>query len=115
LKLQKKAKEQQGNYQQPLVNKESLQLPQRQQAPLPPSPNSNNNNGNNNNIHEILMDEFKKAHKKMFKNGFIENEYQHRMVSESDALQMVIPPPPPKFSNNNNGSSANVEVSKVMI
>ncbi|KAL7030818.1 hypothetical protein ACKWTF_006798 [Chironomus riparius] len=35
-----------------------------------------------NNIHEILMDEFKKAHKKMFKNGFVENEYQQRMTDD---------------------------------
>lgn len=27
-------------------------------------------------IHNILMDEFKKAHQKMFKNGYVENEYQ---------------------------------------
>lgn len=27
-------------------------------------------------VHHILMDEFKKAHQKMFKNGYVENEYQ---------------------------------------
>lgn len=27
-------------------------------------------------IHNILMDEFKKAHQKMFKNGYVESEYQ---------------------------------------
>lgn len=29
-------------------------------------------------IHNILMDEFKKAHQKMFKNGYVENEYQQQ-------------------------------------
>lgn len=27
-------------------------------------------------IHNILMDEFKKAHQKMFRNGYVESEYQ---------------------------------------
>lgn len=31
-------------------------------------------------IHNILMDEFKKAHQKMFKNGYVENEY-HQLLS----------------------------------
>lgn len=34
-------------------------------------------NGIGGQIHNILMDEFKKAHQKMFRNGFVENEYQH--------------------------------------
>jgi hypothetical protein len=29
-------------------------------------------------IHSLLMDEFKKAHQKMFRNGFVENEYQQQ-------------------------------------
>lgn len=27
-------------------------------------------------VHNILMDEFKKAHQKMFRNGYVENEHQ---------------------------------------
>lgn len=27
--------------------------------------------------HNILMDEFKKAHQKMFKNGFVENQHSN--------------------------------------
>lgn len=36
-------------------------------------------------IHSILMDEFKKAHQKMFKNGFVENEYQQQPSSDEMA------------------------------
>lgn len=32
------------------------------------------------------MDEFKKAHKKMFKNGFVENEYQQRMTDDDRSV-----------------------------
>lgn len=32
-------------------------------------------------VHNILMDEFKKAHQKMFKNGYVENEYHQQLVS----------------------------------
>lgn len=35
------------------------------------------------------MDEFKKAHKKMFKNGFIENEYQHQMTDDESSVPQV--------------------------
>ena len=31
------------------------------------------------------MDEFKKAHKKMFKNGFIENEYQQPTTDDDSS------------------------------
>lgn len=34
-------------------------------------------NGIGGHVHNILMDEFKKAHQKMFRNGYVENEYQH--------------------------------------
>lgn len=37
-------------------------------------------------MHEILMDEFKKAHKKMFKNGFVENEYQQQMTDDDSVI-----------------------------
>jgi hypothetical protein len=37
-------------------------------------------------MHEILMDEFKKAHKKMFKNGFMENEYQQRVTDDDTSV-----------------------------
>lgn len=36
-------------------------------------------------IHSILMDEFKKAHQKMFKNGFVENEYQQQPSNDEIA------------------------------
>jgi len=38
-------------------------------------------------VHNILMDEFKKAHRKMFKNGFVENEYQHQAGNEKQQQQ----------------------------
>lgn len=67
----------------------NAQLPHHQQQQLnqkPITPVSNNSNNNSNNggghFHEILMDEFKKAHRKMFKNGFVENEYQQRMTDD---------------------------------
>lgn len=34
-------------------------------------------NGIGGQVHNILMDEFKKAHQKMFRNGYVESEYQH--------------------------------------
>ena len=37
-------------------------------------------------VHNILMDEFKKAHKKMFKNGFVENEYQQLKSNDGTTL-----------------------------
>lgn len=60
------------------------QLPQSQQLNQKPATPVTNNGGNNNNIHEILMDEFKKAHRKMFKNGFVENEYQPRVTDDDN-------------------------------
>lgn len=35
-------------------------------------------------VHHILMDEFKKAHQKMFKNGYVENEYQQPVESNGE-------------------------------
>lgn len=40
-------------------------------------------------IHNILMDEFKKAHRKMFKNGFMENEYQQPADDEMDKTATI--------------------------
>jgi hypothetical protein len=36
-------------------------------------------------VHNILMDEFKKAHQKMFRNGFVENEYQQQPPNDETA------------------------------
>ena len=37
-------------------------------------------------VHSALMDEFKKAHRKMFKNGFVETDHQklHQQQSEDE-------------------------------
>ncbi|CRL07771.1 CLUMA_CG020725, isoform A [Clunio marinus] len=58
-------------------------------------------------IHNILMDEFKKAHQKMFKNGYVESEYQQsndettkitaldnneRKLEERQLLKKNVPP-----------------------
>lgn len=73
----------------PVAPPTSQQLPQQQ---LIQKPITNSANGNNGNIHEILMDEFKKAHRKMFKNGFIENEYQQRVTDEENGIASHPPP-----------------------
>ena len=41
-------------------------------------------------IHNILMDEFKKAHQKMFKNGYVENEYQQQLNGKNDETSKII-------------------------
>lgn len=33
-------------------------------------------------VHNILMDEFKKAHQKMFRNGYAENDYQQLLKND---------------------------------
>ena len=37
-------------------------------------------------VHSALMDEFKKAHRKMFKNGFVETDHQklHQQQNEDE-------------------------------
>lgn len=87
--MQKKLREQIVN-----SNGPSPPAPPSQQLPqqLNQKPITNSTNGNNSNIHEILMDEFKKAHRKMFKNGFIENEYQQRVT---DVENVIASHPPP--------------------
>lgn len=59
------------------------------------------------------MDEFKKAHKKMFKNGFVENEYQQR-IDDDDMISKSVTSSPSLSNNSNNKSTANtsIEVSK---
>lgn len=79
--MQKKLREQIVNSNGPSPAAPSQQLPQQQ---LNQKPITNSANGNNSNIHEILMDEFKKAHRKMFKNGFMENEYQQQRVTDDE-------------------------------
>lgn len=71
-----------------MINGNSSPSPQHEQPdelknqPPPssssPTSSTSSSQSNNNNMHEILMNEFKKAHKKMFKNGFVENEYQQQ-------------------------------------
>lgn len=39
-------------------------------------------------VHHILMDEFKKAHQKMFKNGYVENEYQ-QPIDQNDETATI--------------------------
>lgn len=39
-------------------------------------------------IHNILMDEFKKAHQKMFRNGYVENEFQ-QANDKNDATSRI--------------------------
>lgn len=93
----------------------NAQLPHHQQQlnqkPITPvSNNSNNNNSNGgNHVHEILMDEFKKAHRKMFKNGFVENEYQQRMTDDDTISRNVTSLP---ASGNSKPVNATAEVSK---
>jgi hypothetical protein len=65
-------------------SQQQQQLPQSQQVNQKPATTPVTNGNNNNNIHEILMDEFKKAHRKMFKNGFMENEYQPRVTDDDN-------------------------------
>jgi len=54
-------------------------------------------------VHNILMDEFKKAHRKMFKNGFVENEYQHQAGNEKQQQQQTT-----GNSNENDNETATV-------
>lgn len=42
-------------------------------------------------IHNILMDEFKKAHQKMFKNGYVENEYQQQSGQNGETSAITAP------------------------
>lgn len=42
-------------------------------------------------IHNILMDEFKKAHQKMFKNGYVENEYQQQGGQNGETSAITAP------------------------
>lgn len=39
-------------------------------------------------VHNILMDEFKKAHQKMFRNGYVENEYQ-QLNGKNDEMAKI--------------------------
>lgn len=89
--MQKKLREQivNSNGPSPPESSSQQQLPQQQ---LNQKPISNSANGNNSNRHEILMDEFKKAHRKMFKNGFIENEYQQRVTNDENGIASHPPP-----------------------
>lgn len=47
-------------------------------------------------VHSALMDEFKKAHRKMFKNGFVETDHQklhqqqHEDEDEPDKIPSVV-------------------------
>lgn len=95
--MQKKLREQSINSNGPSPPELSSQqqLPQQQQ--LNQKPISNSTNGNNSNRHEILMDEFKKAHRKMFKNGFVENEYQQRVTNDENGIASHPTPPPSKL------------------
>lgn len=86
--MQKKLREQIVNSNGPPPPAPSQQLPQQ----LNQKPIANSPNGNNSNVHEILMDEFKKAHRKMFKNGFIENEYQQRVTDDESGIASHPPP-----------------------
>lgn len=83
-KLREQAVNMNSNAQLPHQNHQQQQ--QLNQKPTTPVSNNSNNNNNSTNggghFHEILMDEFKKAHRKMFKNGFVENEYQQRMTDD---------------------------------
>lgn len=40
-------------------------------------------------VHNILMDEFKKAHQKMFRNGFVENEYQQPSDKNGETCEIT--------------------------
>lgn len=40
-------------------------------------------------VHNILMDEFKKAHQKMFKNGYVESEYQQHNGQNDETSQIT--------------------------
>lgn len=42
-------------------------------------------------VHNILMDEFKKAHQKMFKNGYVESEYL-QANGENDETKKISAP-----------------------
>ncbi|CAO1377955.1 unnamed protein product [Diamesa serratosioi] len=63
------------------------------QNPSSPSPTSNDQaakkgfgNSMGGQVHSALMDEFKKAHRKMFKNGFVETDHQklHQQQNENE-------------------------------
>ena len=97
----------------------NAQLPHHQQQqqlnqkPITPvSNNSNNNNNGGGHFHEILMDEFKKAHRKMFKNGFVENEYQQRMTDDDTINRNVTSLPALSNKPVNATGVAAAEVSK---
>ncbi|KAG5683613.1 hypothetical protein PVAND_012886 [Polypedilum vanderplanki] len=119
-RAEKKLREQNqlnGNH---MPNGNSISQPLQDQLPQKPHQpaSSNNNNGN---IHEILMDEFKKAHKKMFKNGFVENDYQqkqsqqHMNGSSDDTSQISASLAATNLkseSNNNNSEERQLENKK---
>lgn len=58
-------------------------------------------------IHNILMDEFKKAHQKMFRNGYVENEYQHQqqLNGKNDETEKIT-------ALDNNNERSKLEVSR---
>lgn len=90
-RAEKKLREQQqnqvnGSHNNNNVNNNTQPSSAINQEHLPQKPPASSSN----NIHEILMDEFKKAHKKMFKNGFVENEYQQRMTDDDSGITPTI-------------------------